>query len=216
MREISEPEEIAFESPCTEMMDKEEAAENRSNEFWSELEGNHTTKIKQYDNPDYSRNSLKKDILAFLRNSADHLASAMERCRELKHWGWIEDDMWTMIKFILAFKAEYTYFDEEEESEESDYLDDEEAFQYDVIAGCNKFFLEGASLAKRLGSPAYDTWIEAFMKLNDSYIGAETYKCVDFIPQAYLRTWADLCTWIYMKEAQKFTKKRKTVKKSKK
>ena len=47
--------------------------------------------------------------------------------------------------------------------------------------------------------PAYDTWVEALIKLNDSYIGAETYKCIDFIPQAYMRTWGDLCSWICFK-----------------
>ena len=32
----------------------------------------------------------------------------------------------------------------------------------------------------------------------------------------HMRTWGDLCTWIYMKETQKATKKRKNTKKSKK
>ena len=61
--------------------------------------------------------------------------------------------------------------------------------------------------------PAYDTWVEALIKLNDSYIGAETYKCIDFIPQAYMRTWADLCTWIHMNPPH--NKKKKIVKKKK-
>ena len=63
---------------------------------------------------------------------------------------------------------------------------------------------------------AYDTWIEALVQLKELFFVSENYKAVDLIAQAYPRTWGDLCTWIYMKEAQKSTKKRKTAKKSKK
>ena len=63
---------------------------------------------------------------------------------------------------------------------------------------------------------AYDTWIEALVQLKELFFVSENYKAVDLIAQAYPRTWGDLCTWIYMKEAQKATKKRKTVKKSEK
>ena len=68
--------------------------------------------------------------------------------------------------------------------------------EYDVIKECNKYILEGAALCKRIGSPAYDTWIEAMITLNDRYQGATPYKAVDLIAKAYPRTWADLCTWI--------------------
>ena len=41
-------------------------------------------------------------------------------------------------------------------------------------------------------------WIEAMIALNDRYPGSKEYKAVDLIAQAHPRTWADLCTWIYM------------------
>ena len=37
-------------------------------------------------------------------------------------------------------------------------------------------------------------WIEALVKLNDTYIGSKPYNAVDLIDKAYPRTWADLCT----------------------
>ena len=85
--------------------------------------------------------------------------------------------------------------------------------EYDVIKECNSYILEGAALCKRIGSPAYDTWIEALVKLNDAYIGSKPYSAVDLIASAYPRTWADLCTFIHMNPPQ--NEKKKTVKKKK-
>ena len=58
-----------------------------------------------------------------------------------------------------------------------------------AVAGCNKYILEGAALCKKIGSPAYDTWIEAMVRLNDTYIGSKPYNAVDLIDKAYSRTW---------------------------
>ena len=96
---------------------------------------------------------------------------------------------------------------------ESDSLDDEAGFRYDVIKLCNNFILEGAALCKRIDSPAYDTWIEAMITLNDRYEGATPYKAVDLIVSAHPRTWADLCTFIHMDPP--YNEKKKAVKKKK-
>ena len=45
-----------------------------------------------------------------------------------------------------------------------------------------------AVLCKRIDSPAYDMWIEALVKLNDTYIGSKPYNAVDLIDKAYSRT----------------------------
>ena len=47
-----------------------------------------------------------------------------------------------------------------------------------------------AALCKRIDSPAYDMWIEALVKLNDTYIGSKPYNAVDLIDKAYSRTTA--------------------------
>ena len=44
-----------------------------------------------------------------------------------------------------------------------------------------------AALCKKIGSPDYDTWIEALVKLNDTYIGSKPYNAVDLIDKAYSR-----------------------------
>ena len=75
--------------------------------------------------------------------------------------------------------------------------------EYDVIKECNGYILEGAALCKRIDSPAYDTWIEALVKLNDTYIGSKPYNAVDLIDKAYSRTWGDLCSWIHRNQAHK-------------
>ena len=46
-----------------------------------------------------------------------------------------------------------------------------------------------AALCKKIDSPAYDMWIEALVKLNDTYIGSKPYNAVDLIDRAYSRTW---------------------------
>ena len=61
MRPFREPDKVAFEPLTNCFVDKKEAAENRSNEFWGELEESHFAKV--FDDPHYSRNSIKKDIL---------------------------------------------------------------------------------------------------------------------------------------------------------
>ena len=90
----------------------------------------------------------------------------------------------------------------------------EAGFRYDVIKECNRYILEGAALCKKIGSPAYDTWIEAMITLNDRYKGATPYKAVDLIAKAYPRMWADLCAFIHMNlphnEKKKVVKKKKS------
>ena len=70
-----------------------------------------------------------------------------------------------------------------------------------------------AALCKRIGSPAYDMWIEALVKLNDTYIGSKQYNAVDLIASAHPRTWGDLCAFIHMNQSQ--NDKKKAVKKKK-
>ena len=72
---------------------------------------------------------------------------------------------------------------------------------------------KGAALCKKIGSPAYDTWIEAMIALNDRYQGATPYKAVDLIASVHPRTWADLCTFIHMNPPH--NEKKNTVKKKK-
>ena len=215
MRPFGEPEKVAFESLSDRLMDKREAAENRRNEFWGALGESLLVKIGQADDPEYSRNSIKKEILGYLKSSASMLSKGTEKGIPL--WLWSDETIWENVKFIVAFNMEYDYCDEDDETdgvfEDSDCLDDEIGFRYDVIKECNKYILEGAALCKKIGSPAYDTWIEAMVRLNDTYIGSKPYNAVDLIDKAYPRTWADLCTFIHMNPP--CNAKKKAVKKKK-
>ena len=73
-----------------------------------------------------------------------------------------------------------------------------------------------APLCKRIDSPAYDIWIEALVKLNDTYIGSKPYNAVDLIDKAYSRTVGDLCSWIHRNQAHKSQKTVKNTAKRKK
>ena len=73
-----------------------------------------------------------------------------------------------------------------------------------------------AALCKRIDSPAYDMWIEALVKLNDTYIGSKPYNAVDLIDKAYSRTWGDVCSWIHRNQAHKSKKTVKNTAKRKK
>ena len=211
MRPFREPEQVAFEPLTNCFVDKKEAAENRRNEFWGELEVSHLAQV--IDDPNYSRNSIKKDILDYLKRSTAALSNGTEKSIPL--WVWSDESIWSNIKFIVAFDMDYVYIEEDDEVKdgfmESDSLDDEAGFRYDVIKLCNNFILEGAALCKRIDSPAYDTWIEALVKLNDTYTGSKPYNAVDLIDKAYSRTWGDLCSWIHRNQAHK---SKKTAKKN--
>ena len=52
-----------------------------------------------------------------------------------------------------------------------------------------KVELEAAVHCKRIDFPAYDTWIEALVGLNNTYIGSKPYNAFDLIDKAYSRTW---------------------------
>ena len=212
MRPFGEPEKVAFEPLTNCFVDKKEAAQNRSNEFWGELEESLLVKVGQANDPEYSRNSIKKEILGYLKRSTAMLSNGTEKGIPL--WLWSDESIWENIKFIVAFDMDYAYLEEDDEEEdgfmESDSLDDEAGFRYDVIKECNSYILEGAALCKRIDSPAYDMWIEALVKLNDTYIGSKPYNAVDLIDKAYSRTWGDLCSWIHRNQAHK---SKKTVKK---
>ena len=190
MRPFREPEKVAFEPLTNCFVDKKEAAENRSNEFWGELEESLQAKVGKVYDPHYSRNLIKKDILDYLKRSTAALSNGTEKGISL--WAWSDESVWENIKFIVAFDMDYEYLEEDDEVEdgfmESDSLDDEAGFRYDVIKECNSYILEGAALCKRIDSPAYDAWIEALVKLNDTYIGSKPYSAVDLIDKAYSRT----------------------------
>ena len=214
MRKLKEPSKVAFGTLSEEIMDHDDAEMNRTEEFWEELEKQFDIRIRVKEKTTWSiRDAIKDEVINHLENFQKQLAQGMENGMRL--WSCLDIYKWESIKFIIAFDTNYTYFDENN-NDHDDYLDSVGSFRWDVIHGVEKVILEGASLAKQIGSPAYDTWIEALVQLKELFFVSENYKAVDLIAQAYPRTWGDLCTWIYMKEAQKATKKRKITKKSKK
>ena len=95
--------------------------------------------------------------------------------------------------FIVAFDTSFEYSPEEEtggeEDEEdcagpeSDYLDDETTFRYDVIKECDRIALAGAALAKQIGSDTYGLWRAAMIKLGDRSEEIQ-HKAVDDIVTA--------------------------------
>ena len=222
MRKLKEPNEVAFGSHHEDDWYRDESEKSRSDEFWSEFEDDLENKVKQLRSTEAARNWFKDKILDYLRKYSAELAKGMENGIYL--WGCGDEDLWEKIKYIIAFDTDYSYvedFDDDAPCQDEDgdyftsnaYLEDEEGFRYDIMRECNKCILEGAALCKKIGSPAYDTWIEAMITLNDRYTASKEYKAVDLIAQAHPRTWADLCTWIHMNPPH--NEKKKAVKKKK-
>ena len=219
MRKLKEPNKVAFEPLEEALREKEDAEKERLNAFWGEFEYDLSFQVKRLKDVNLAREWFKKHILDFLRTSISRLQNG--RTDGIQLWKWGDEDVWERIKYIIAFNTEFGYveYDDEEPDPEkaiyvtSENLYDEEAFRFDVIKEFNKYILEGAALCKRIGSPAYDTWIEAMITLNDRYEGATPYKAVDLIASAHPRTWADLCTFIHMNPPH--NEKKKVVKKKK-
>jgi hypothetical protein len=116
-----------------------------------------------------------------------------------------DESNWELIKFIVAFDTTFEYYPEDEEGErddeccgpETDYLDEETAFRYDVVKECDRLVLAGAILAKRIGSDTYGLWRTAMIKLGNNRESVQC-KAVDDIVNALELIWADLRTWIAM------------------
>ena len=206
---LCDPDKVAFETDCDSAMDYYQAQENRSNEFWNVLE----TDVFGVDDPPEDRpdaeimeahRRIRKNTLEFLAKYAD--AIAQKRIFTLPS-GFLDEKEWERVKFIVAFDTSFEYSPEEEtdgeEDEEdcggpeSDYLDDETTFRYDVIKECDRIALAGAALAKQIGSDTYGLWRAAMIKLGDRSEKIQ-HKAVDDIVTALELTWADLRTWIFL------------------
>jgi hypothetical protein len=219
---LCEPDKVAFETDCDSAMDYCEAQENRSNEFWKVLE----TDVFGVDDPPEDRpdaeimeahRRIRKDTLEFLAKYAD--AIAQKRTFPLPS-GFLDEKEWERVKFILAFDTSFTYFPEDEDgslsdNEESDYLDYETTFRYDVVKACERLTLEGAALAKQIGSGTYGLWTAAMIKLGDRSEKIQ-YKAADDMVNALIQTWADLDVWIFMNTPHNNKKRKSKTRKSKK
>lgn len=205
MRKICEPNEIAFEpESANDYRDQDEAIIIRSKQFWDYILED-----------DEDKTSAIQYILNYLAKETKLMAEAPLKCN-LNLWGVFEEITWGNIKQIIAFNTSYYYYSEEENDEVSDYLDYEGGVRYDVIKAFTSYILEGAALAKRVGSPAYDKWVDALVMLKDEYNGSKNYKSVDLVAEAYARTWGDVHAWIHINGYDKFKKTKKKGKNKKK
>lgn len=205
MRKICEPNEIAFEpESADDYRNQDEAIIIRSKQFWDYILED-----------DEDKTSAIQYILNYLTREAELMAEAPLK-GDLKLWGVFEEITWGDIKHIISFNTSYYYYSEEEKDEVSDYLDYEGGVRYDVIKAFTSYILEGAALAKRIGSPAYDKWVDALVMLKDEYNGSKNYKSVDLVAEAYARTWGDVRTWIHIKERDNLKKMKKIAKNKKK
>lgn len=213
MRKLCEPNKVAFElENSKEFLEKEEAQQIRSAQFWDYV---HDESNVDERNKHSFRKSTIQEILNFLQERKSYLSECLST-EVLYLWAEYDQHMWERIKFIIAFDTQYVYFSEEEHQEVFDYLDEEAAIQFDMMKACSSYILEGAALAKRVGSPAYDKWVDALVMLNDVYHCSQNYKAIDLIAEAYARTWGDVRTWIYINGRDNLAKTKKIIKNKKK
>lgn len=213
MRKLCEPNKVAFsmENPG-EFLEKEEALQLRSTQFWDYVHDESNVDERKKHS---FRKSTIEEIFNYLQERKRYLTECIST-EVLYLWAEYDQYMWERIKFILAFDTQYSYFSEEENQDVGDYLDEEAAIQFDMMKACTSYILEGAALAKRVGSSAYDKWVDALVMLNDVYYCSENYKAVDLIAEAYARTWGDFHVWIHINKSDNSKKKKKNTKNKKK
>ena len=203
---LSEPDKVAFDYGDYEAMDFWDSRRARSQEFWDKVE-------EHLEDIIASRKAKAGEEHAFAKKMfLDHIGKYTDALSQGKPFGlpagFGDERSWNLIKFIIAFDMRFEYYpdmddlekeDGEEESRdpETDYLDDESTFQFDIVKECDRLALAGAILAKRIGSDTYGIWRVAMVKLGSL---DETVQCkaVDDIVNALELIWADLRTWIAM------------------
>ena len=219
---LREPDKVAFETGSDYAMGYCEAQTDRADKFWNVLEAD----IFGVDDPPEGRSEseimeahlrIRKDTLDSLAKYAD--AIAQKRTFPLPS-GIFDQADWESVKFILAFNTSFDYFPEDEdgaisEDAESDYLDYETSFRYDVVKACKRLALEGAALAKHIGSATYGLWTAAMIKLNDCSEEIQ-HKAADDMVNALIQTWADLEVWIFMNTPHNGKKHKPNLRKPKK
>ena len=193
------------------------AKSKRLREFWSWLEDKfpmEPVKVNRkspapHPCPECYRvyhEAIRKMLVSFLHERREELANAQQRGIGYPDAG--AELMWSAVKYVIAFDTWFEYFeyfdaskaDEDDPDNkffDEDYLSAEREFRAELIDACEPVVLEGAALAKRIGSGSYGSWAEALMKLGEKN-PSEMYTVVDDIFDALQRTWGDLRIWIFM------------------
>ena len=200
------------------------AQDKRAESFWDVLERDFLTG----ESPEKGRTDaeinenhaqIKRDMLDTINGLADDLANK----KIFSPLSFLDaEDTWEKIKFILAFDTSFSYVPEEHQDArdwrdhvETDYLDGETTFRYDVVKACDRLAIEGAACAKLIGSDTYQLWTDAMLKLAHWNEQVQC-KAADDIINALEQIWADLRTWIHMNAPHSKAKPAKKPHKSKK
>ena len=222
---LGEPDKIAFEIDNPDDLSFDEAKEKREQEFWHQLESTglffdpDREKKRTLREIENDRTNFRNGLLGYLKGY--ELAFASGKCFETPR-SWRDRWLWESTKFVLAFDPSFRYIpedflgvDDDIDHNETDYLDNEMTFCYDVVKACDQLAIAGAALAKRIGSESYALWTDAIIKLTD-FDDSTRCKAADDIVSALFQTWADLRIWIYMNPPHNAKKSKKRSKKSKK
>ena len=227
---LKEPNKIAFDIDDGINLDHDTAASCRSEAFWKVVESEFVcTSVK--DGKDFQKSDHCPDCERAVHDKMRELVldSVNRYSRDIAQRkefnlpsGTIEEMSWENVKFIVAFDTSFSYTpeefldaDDDDDHSETDYLDYETSFCLDVVKACDRLALEGAALAKQIGSDTYSLWRDAQLKLNSNN-GKIKCKAIDDIVAALELLWADWRTWIFMNPpdiAKKTTKRRSKSKK---
>jgi len=148
---LGEPKKIAFESDNDWAMDFWDAQKNRSSEFWKELECAFDV-VGVKDNKPFSETDHCSVCTKIVHDKIKEctlqpLIRLSKAIADEKHFdlpcGIAHMEFWQAVKFILAFNTSFDYFTEDEDGnmtdeQETDYLDDETTFRYDVVKACDR------------------------------------------------------------------------------
>ena len=155
------------------------------------------------------RKTIKRDVLKLLKDGAN-VFSKGECPLPVRFKS--SQELFEAIMFILAFDPAFEYLLEDDE----DYDDDEEAynpwntdtdilhdvnnFKIDVSNALDAYILNGAALARKVGSASYAIWTKAMIALSDLMNGvAEAEEAdntarvaVESVIEAQRQLWADI------------------------
>ena len=121
----------------------------------------------------------------------------------------------SVAMYVAAFDMSYEYSSEEDETSDTDVLEEESSFRIEVLNEVGRYILEGAATAKKIDSKSYDNWIEALILnsriISDDFEPTEIEQAamamVQSLVAAQTRLWADMDAYVRL-DAKKMLEER--------
>ena len=146
-------------------------------------------------------NVVREHVLKALEEGAEEFAKG--NCRFPLQYD-TRRQLLEVVMFVCVFDVDFKYTppnpEDKREPVDFDTLNGEAAFQMEVRSALDKYMLEGAKLAKKVGSASYATWTKAMIALADvvnaryekSEVEGAIREVMQLVVAAQQQLWADV------------------------